>query len=142
MADLSDTEINYKPTITKSEFDGKEEGFKKAFISLINHELEAKKESLELLDKGKTEEKKKAFGGLAIPISAVVDSKMVMTVGSSSIRDELGADIDPKDIKKGGWASAEEAWNDLSGKIRERCLADNLGDEDAPPIQVSSETGC
>lgn len=99
----------FAPTISKQEFD--------AIAPSLRAELKQK------FDASKSDSErpppnpatKGAFGHIP-----ALDSKTVAT-WSPVVKKHLGARLDPRLIRKGGYASFDDCWSSLSAKLRASC---------------------
>ena len=124
--------MNYKPEITRAEFDERQEEIKVALHDVIGEEIKTKEEFTAWLDSDDSEGSDiKPHGGLVVPTASIIDSQTVLKA-STAVSVITGADIHPDDIKDGGWNTFEELWDELRPKMRDRCLLKKVEPKDDP----------
>lgn len=122
--------MNYKPTITRGEFDEREEDIKAALNEVIAEELKTKEEFTAWLDSDDPDGSDiKPHGGLVVPTASIIDSLTVFKA-SAAVSEITGAGIHPDDIRDGGWNTFEDLWDDLRPKMKDRCLVKKAELED------------
>jgi hypothetical protein len=99
----------YKPTISKTEFD---KAAPKLRAALKRKYDEAKDDNAKPPLRAST---KGAFDHVPD-----LDSKTVAK-WSATVKTVLGCDLNPKLIKRGGYASFDDFWKDISVKLRNSC---------------------
>ena len=105
----------YKPTISKTAFD---KAAAKLRAALKRKYDEAKDDNAKPPPRAST---KGAFDHLPD-----LDSKTVAK-WSATVKSVLGCDLNPKLIKRGGYASFDDFWKDISVKLRNSCATAGTG---------------
>lgn len=109
------TSKKFKPAISKTDFD---KATPKLHAALKRKYHEAKDDDAKPLLRPST---KGAFDHVPD-----LDSKTVAK-WSATVKKFLGCDLNPRLIKRGGYASFDEFWKDISVKLRNSCASPSTG---------------
>ncbi len=115
----------HKPAITKTEFDAIEQELRKA----LEQWWEDEKADLEADPPPQDPATDPLWDGMP-----EIDSKSVVKA-SPVIRQKIGADLDPKLIRKGGYTSFDDLANDLLPKLRDTCPDAHPPEAAEPPAE-------